>query len=188
MSSEEFLHIRIIAGVVVSFCMARLLERIAIFIQHPTRKGPEPLQLIWLLVLLLSVVEWWWLIFDLKYEVRFDYSIYMILLFYAFIYYFIVFLLTPDNIDEYGSFFDYFLQVRRIFFLFSILVHSQFLVLGEVFGMPDAAARPVLYGAFAVISSLYLLAMVSRRLSVQLIVSVSILGLSMFTTVMDFLA
>lgn len=183
--SEKFLHIRIITGVVVSLCISRLLGAFVIFIQHPKRRKANGFQITWISSLMLWIVSWWWSIFNMKDEIYFDYFVYIVLLSYAFVYFFIVFLLTPDDIHEYPSFLDYFIAVHKVFYFLCILISTEVIVIDVYFGGADGMHRSILYGSFLLSISIYMPAMLSGSHRFQFFISLCVLFLAVLGVLLD---
>jgi hypothetical protein len=59
-STDLFAHVRLIVGMVISLAMARLLNGIAKFVQHPKKIKIYPVHMGWVLTLLLFLIHFWW--------------------------------------------------------------------------------------------------------------------------------
>lgn len=58
-TSEIFLHIRVVMGIVLGFGITRLLAGVAKFVQHPHRQRPDLVHIGWVFSLLLMLVHFW---------------------------------------------------------------------------------------------------------------------------------
>ncbi|MES0882927.1 hypothetical protein [Roseibium sp. SCP14] len=104
----QFTHIRIIVGMVIGLGVARLLNGLARFVQHPGRERIYYVHIGWSLFMLLSVVHFWWFEFSLgKIEV-WTFQNYLFVIAFAALYFFIAAVLYPDQMDEYSSYQAYF--------------------------------------------------------------------------------
>ncbi|MTI42670.1 hypothetical protein JM93_00850 [Roseibium hamelinense] len=106
----EFTHVRTIMGMVVGLGMARLLNGLARFVQHPEKNRISPIHLGWTLYMLLGVTFFWWFEFALAGVEQWTFETYLFHILFASIYFFVTAVLYPDNIDEYEGFEDYFLR------------------------------------------------------------------------------
>jgi hypothetical protein len=120
--AEIFVHVRILLGVVVSLSIARLLSGLAEFVQHPGRKKPDVVHLLWVLGMLLTLVHFWWWELALVHRSPWRFEIYAFVLFYATLNYLLCAVLFPNDLHEYTGFRDYF-ESRRVWF-FGLLALS----------------------------------------------------------------
>ena len=109
-------HVRIIIGMILGLCVSRILMGIGRYIQHPGKLVVYPVHLAWVGFILLSVVHFWWLEFNLRIITVWTFEKYLFVLFYAGLYFLISTLLFPDSIDEYNGYRDYFMSRRKWFF------------------------------------------------------------------------
>lgn len=123
--TDIFFHVRIVTGFGVGLCLSRLLVFVAEFIQHPIKNHISKVHFLWLILILSSVIFYWWeyLDFNLANE---NYKLYYIRsIFDVFCLYFICVLLTPSNMDEYGNFSNY-LSSRKLFILSVFFAYELF--------------------------------------------------------------
>jgi len=111
-----FSHIRIVLSMVVSLGIARLLAGVAKFVQHPGRKRPYFVHLLWAVSLLLSMLDFWWWEFSLSQLRTWRFETYFFIVAYAALFYFLCALLFPDDLAEYEGYRDYFMSRRKWFF------------------------------------------------------------------------
>lgn len=120
---EIFQHIRIVLGIVLGLSMARLLNGIARIVQHPTRYRTYSAHLVWVATLMLTLIHFWWWEFALSGIQRWTFPIYLFLVIYVTLLFFLCVLLFPDDINEYGSYEDFFISRRKWFYsIFAITI------------------------------------------------------------------
>lgn len=185
-SSEEFFHVRVLTGVVVSLCMSRLLASVAGFIQHPKDKKYNKIQLLWTLNLIFWMMRWWWIILDLKESVVFNYYIYIMIVFYSSLHFFIVFLITPDDIDEYYSFEEYFNRVIKIIYIICIIISSDCFLLFE-FDTKSLFSFLFYSSIFLFKSSAYIIAIMYKSMQFQQLFITILLVFSAVDILLEFL-
>ena len=119
---ELFGHVRIIMATVLGLSVARLLNGLARFVQHPTRDHVYGVHIGWVFFLLLSVVHFWWFEFGLSRIETWTFQVYFFVLTYAALFFFICAVLFPDKMDDYKGYADYFESRQRWFYgLLSVL-------------------------------------------------------------------
>lgn len=113
---DLFPHIRIVMGMIVGLGITRLLMTVAGMIQHPERSRISLIHLLWVGSILVELVLFWWWEFAL-YKLEFwTFGITLFLILYAVTLFLIAALLSPDNIQEYDGYEDFFLKRRKWFF------------------------------------------------------------------------
>lgn len=113
---DQFLHIRVILGVVMGLSVTRLLTGLARFVQHPGREQIYLVHLGWVVFLLLAVIHFWWFEFRLSQIALWRFEHYFFVFCYAALFFFTCVLLFPDRMDEYAGFADYFHSRRKWFY------------------------------------------------------------------------
>jgi hypothetical protein len=113
---DVFVHIRLIIGMVISLAMARLLNGIAKFVQHPKKIQIYPVHIGWVLTVLLFLVHFWWWEFHLIDVVTWTFEAYLLIISYAITFFFLSTILFPDHMEEYSGYKDYFTSRQRWFF------------------------------------------------------------------------
>lgn len=111
-----FSHLRIVLSMVVSLGMARLLSGMAGFVQHPGRKRPYAVHLLWAFSLLISLMHFWWWEFSLARLVVWRFEVYFFVVGYAALFYLLCAILFPDDLAEYSGYRQYFYSRRKWFF------------------------------------------------------------------------
>ncbi len=112
-NSDLYLHIRVIVSIILGLSVARLLNGIAGFVQHPTRHKVWWVHLAWVAWTLLSVVGFWWWEFRLAQVQVWTFGAYIFVLLYAAAFFMLSSVLFPNDIAEYAGFRDYFMSRRR---------------------------------------------------------------------------
>jgi hypothetical protein len=112
---EEFFHVRVVIGMVVGLSIARLLNGVARFVQHPRGPRPYATHLVWTAFMLLAVIHFWWFELGLGHLGAWDFDIYLFVIAYASLYFFTGVVLYPDRLDDYAGFAEYF-HARQAWF------------------------------------------------------------------------
>lgn len=113
---DLFFHIRVIIGIVTGLSVARLLNGLARFVQHPSREQIYPIHLGWALFLLSAIIHFWWFEFGLSHVPRWSFELYFFVICYAVLFFFTGAVLFPDRMDEYAGFAEYFHSRQRWFY------------------------------------------------------------------------
>ncbi|APY13747.1 hypothetical protein GJU94_02185 [Brucella sp. 10RB9214] len=141
-ANDTFNHIRIVNGIGVGLCFSRFLLFCAEFIQHPKKHKISLIHFGWLFFSFTMVIAYWWSILIDRLDVPYGPPLYIISLLNIFCLYFIIVILTPEDIDEYGGYERYFIS-RRLW-IFSFI--ASFLILNDVydaFNSNDAYHAPI---------------------------------------------
>jgi hypothetical protein len=113
---KVFEHCRLIVGMVLSLALARLLNGLARFIQHPKKVRVYSIHLCWVLAILLFLIHFWWWEFRLLNIQQWTFEAYLLVILYAIIFFLLCSLLFPDQMEEYKGYEDYFTSRRKWFF------------------------------------------------------------------------
>lgn len=116
--AKIFEHCRLLIGMVLSLALARLLNGLAKFVQHPKKTKIFPIHLLWAITILLHLIHFWWWEFRLVYISIWTFEIYLMLICYAIDIFLLCVLLFPDDMQEYSGFEEYFMSRRKWFFGF----------------------------------------------------------------------
>ncbi|HVI90511.1 MAG TPA: hypothetical protein VM659_19570 [Dongiaceae bacterium] len=114
--SDQFLHVRVLIGIVLGLGITSLLTGLARLIQHPKRDKLYWVHLGWVFSILLGLIHFWWWQFELRSVPNWNFELYFFVTFYATLYYLLCALLFPAKIDDYDGYADYFLSRRHWFF------------------------------------------------------------------------
>ena len=90
----QFVHVRIIIGIVTGLCVTRLLTGLARFVQHPVRDRIYLVHLAWAFFLLLAIMHFWWLELGLERIGVWTFEIYLFVICYAALFFFLGALLS----------------------------------------------------------------------------------------------
>lgn len=116
LSIKLFEHCRLIVGMVISLAVARLLNGLARFVQHPKKVKVYSVHLCWVFAILLFLIHFWWWEFKLINIERWTFEAYVLIISYAIVFFLLCSLLFPDQIDEYTGYEEYFNSRRKWFF------------------------------------------------------------------------
>ncbi|HEX2885815.1 hypothetical protein [Vineibacter terrae] len=115
-NADLYLHVRVIVGIILGLSIARLLNGVAGFVQHPKRQQTWWIHLGWVGWMLLSVIGFWWWEFRLADVPRWTFEAYVFVLLYGSVFFLLCTLLFPTDLHEYQGFQDYFMSRRGWFF------------------------------------------------------------------------
>jgi len=119
--TEYFFHVRIITGVFVSLCISKILSSFVLYIQESSEKIINITHLCWLLTCSIFVVDWWWDVLTWGDLIKNSYFYYILIILYAFSFYFLSSLVSPDSINFHEGFDFYFIKIRKWFFIIFII-------------------------------------------------------------------
>jgi hypothetical protein len=127
--SDQFLHVRVLIGIVLGLSITQLLTGLARLIQHPPSRNPGRdrlywVHLCWVFSLLLSLIHFWWWQFELRNVTAWNFELYFFVTFYVTLYYLLCALLFPARLDDYDGYADYFLSRRHWFFSILALIYA----------------------------------------------------------------
>jgi len=115
-TTDLFVHIRIVIGIILGMGVTRLLSGVARFVQHPGRERIYLVHLGWVLSMLLTLVHFWWWEFWLFGITQWTFMMYLFLIGYAILLFLLCALLFPDDIAEYSGYEAFFISRRKWFF------------------------------------------------------------------------
>ena len=115
-TTDIFLHIRVVLGIILGLSVARLLNGLSRFVQHPGRDRVYLVHLGWVLSMLLTLVHFWWWEFWFFSVPVWTFLMYFFLISYAILLFLLCALLFPDDIAEYAGYEAFFISRRRWFF------------------------------------------------------------------------
>lgn len=113
---NEFAHIRMIVGYILSLSIAQLLRGIARFIVHPGRARPYWVHLLWVVYMFLTLIYFWWWEYELHKVTEWTFASYVLVIFYVILFCFICFLLFPEDLAEYAGYKEYYFARLQWFF------------------------------------------------------------------------
>jgi hypothetical protein len=126
---EDFTHVRTIMGMVLGLSLARLVNGLTRFVQHPGSVKIYPVHIGWVVFLLISIIHFWWYEFHLSLVSEWTFPIYFFLILYTMIFAALTALLFPDQMNDYSGFEQYF-DLRKKWF-FGLLALTFLIDLGD---------------------------------------------------------
>ena len=115
-SSQVFLHVRVLLGMIVSLGLAHLLRQFARIAEHPRDKRVNWVHLLWVLSVFLFLLHFWWWEFRLSAVVAWTFNLYLFVALYALLLYLLCVFVLPDSLHDYADYRDYYYSRRRWFF------------------------------------------------------------------------
>lgn len=115
-----------------------------------------------------------------------NYYIYIMIVFYSSLHFFIVFLITPDDIDEYYSFEEYFNRVIKIIYIICIIISSDCFLLFE-FDTKSLFSFLFYLSIFLFKSSAYIIAIMYKSMQFQQLFITILLVFSAVDILLEFL-
>jgi hypothetical protein len=122
-------HVRTIIGMILGLSVARIINGLARFVQHPGTIKVYPVHLGWVIFLLIAIVHFWWYEFHLALVSQWTFPIYVFVIVYTGSFVALAAMLFPDQMNDYKGFEDYF-ESRKTWF-FAILILSFLLDIGD---------------------------------------------------------
>jgi hypothetical protein len=121
-STETFRHVRVVIGMILGLCIARLLNGLVRIIQHPKHTRVYSVHIGWVIYLLLALIHfWWWELFLIELP-SWQFETYLFLIAYVIVLFFLSAFLFPDSLSDYSGYEDFFISRRRWFFGFFALM------------------------------------------------------------------
>jgi hypothetical protein len=114
--AELFPHVRVVLGTIVGLGITRLLMTVAGMIQHPGRSRVSVVHCLWILSIGFEIVLFWWWEFSLFRFQNWSFTVTLFLILYAVTLFLLAALLSPDHIQEYKGYEDFFIRRRHWFF------------------------------------------------------------------------
>lgn len=120
---EQFLHIRVLLGIVLGLAITTLLKGLARFVQHPGRERVFWVHIGWAISMFTLLAHFWWWEFRLVHLTQWSFVSFAFLIVYVVVLFLLCTLLFPDDIGDYEGWQDYFLSRRGWFFAIMALVY-----------------------------------------------------------------
>jgi hypothetical protein len=188
--SEYFGHVRTIIGMVLGLSLARLVNGLTRFVQHPGTIKVYPIHLGWVAFLLITIVHFWWYEFHLAQVKVWTFPLYGFLIFYTMVFAALTALLFPDQMTDYNGFEDYFEQRKRWFFgllaFAALLDVGDTLVKGQAYLHSLGIEYPIRQAGFVILSIAAMLIR-SRRAQLVLVLVAIIYQVSWIVRLYDIL-
>lgn len=121
---EQFLHIRVLLGIVLGLAITTLLKGLARFVQHPGRERVFWVHIGWAISMFTLLAHFWWWEFRLVHLTQWSFVSFAFLIVYVVVLFLLCTLLFPDDIGDYEGWQDYFLSRRGWFFGIMALVYA----------------------------------------------------------------
>lgn len=139
---EQFLHIRVLLGIVLGLAITTLLKGLARFVQHPGRERVYGVHIAWALSMFTLLAHFWWWEFRLVHVAQWSFVAFAFLILYVVVLFVLCTLLFPDDIGDYQGWRDYFLSRRQWFF--GIMAASYVIDFGDTLikGRRSRGLRP----------------------------------------------
>lgn len=154
--AEYFGHVRTIVGMVLGLSLARMVNGLTRFVQHPGTIKVYPIHLGWVIFIFITIVHFWWYEFHLSRVSVWTFPLYGFLIFYTMVFAALTALLFPDQMADYKGFEDYFEQRKRWFFgllaLASLLDVADTLIKGTDYLRSLGTEYPIRQVAFVAMS------------------------------------
>jgi hypothetical protein len=128
-TDPQFMHIRIVLGIVLGLALTVLLKGMARFVQHPGREHIYWVHMGWAISMFVLLVHFWWWEFRLIHVHPWSFLAYAFLILYVVVLFLLCTLLFPDDLAEYAGWRDYF-QSRRAWF-FGIMATLYLIDFGD---------------------------------------------------------
>lgn len=122
MDTDVLLYVRLISGTLLGLTLGRLLNGVAKFVQQPKSHRINLLHGLWSFFLFASVTLFWWDEAHSFAKVEWTFATYLFQIAYCGSFLFLAAVLLPDNVDEFGDHFSYFIARRHWFY--SVLIIS----------------------------------------------------------------
>ncbi|MEW4400216.1 hypothetical protein [Agrobacterium tumefaciens] len=188
--AEYFGHVRTIIGMVLGLSLARLVNGMTRFVQHPGTNKVYPVHLGWVIFLFITIVHFWWYEFHLSLVPVWTFPLYAFLIFYTMVFAALTALLFPDQMTDYKGFEDYFEQRKRWFFgliaFASLLDVGDTLIKGTDYLRSLGLEYPIRQAAF-VLLSIAAMFINSRRVQLGLVLAAITYQISWIVRLYDIL-
>lgn len=115
-SSQLFLHVRVLLGMIVGLGLTHLLRQIARIIEHPRDKRVYVVHLLWVFSVFLYLLHFWWWEFRLSAIADWTFNLYLFVAIYALLLYLLCVFVLPESLHGYVDFREYYYSRRRWFF------------------------------------------------------------------------
>jgi hypothetical protein len=115
-SVDFFSHTRIVMGMVIGLGMTRVLMTFANIIQHAKARNRSAIHMLWLGSVLIELTVFWYSHIELVALSHWDFGLFIFFIGYAITLFLLAALLSPDKLDEYAGYEDFFIQRRHWFF------------------------------------------------------------------------
>ncbi|RZA28632.1 MAG: hypothetical protein EOP02_06840 [Proteobacteria bacterium] len=188
-TSSEYLHVRVLLGMIVGLGLTHLLQNLALMIERPRHKQVYWVHLVWSLSVFLYLLSFWWWEFRLAHLQAWNFNLYLFVTLYALLLYLLCAIVFPKDVSDYADWETYFFARKSWFFSLLAMAYAADLVDTFIKGhdyfssfgweMPVRSAAYVIlslvaiatsnrtfHATFAVVGLLYQLAFIVRQFEV----------------------
>lgn len=163
-ASEIPLYVQIMSGTVLGVALGNLLSGAAKFVQQPQTHRINILHALWMVFILGAIMVFWWQEGLNFANVTWTFPLYMFQVAYCATFLFMVAVLLPDNVADYGSHYDYFIARRHWFY--GALILSYVLGIGNELvkeGWDDIFVDPTYIGMNTILVGIVAAGMIVNR-------------------------
>ena len=114
--ASQYLHVRVLLGMVVGLGLTHLLRHFARIIDQPVRERVYWVHLLWAVSMFLYLLHFWWWEFRLADMVHWTFVLYLFIAMYALLLYLLCAIIFPDSLDGHRDYREYFFSRRQWFF------------------------------------------------------------------------
>ena len=116
--ANQYLHVRVLLGMVVGLGLTHLLRHFARIIDRPAQTRPrlDWVHLLWAVSMFLYLLHFWWWEFRLGTAVHWTFMLYLFVTLYALLLYLLCAIVFPDNLEGHAGYGAYFMSRRQWFF------------------------------------------------------------------------
>lgn len=122
-TSNPYLHVRVLLGMIVGLGLTHLLRHFARMVEQPKRHRIYWVHLVWALSMFIYMLHFWWWEFRLTTVTEWTFNLYLFVVTYALLLYLLCALIFPESLDRGDSYRDHFYQRRGWFFGVLIAVY-----------------------------------------------------------------
>jgi len=114
--TDEFVHIRIVLGIILGLSLTHLIKGSISFIQHPGSKKIYIIHILWVVYVFITIIHFWWREFALKNITEWEFFDYLYIICYFVLYYSICAILYPEDLKDFKDYKAYFYSRKNWFF------------------------------------------------------------------------
>lgn len=115
-TSNLYLHVRVLLGMIVGLGLTHLLRHFARIVEQPKRHRIYWVHLVWALSMFVYMLHFWWWEFRLATIHEWTFNLYLFVVLYALLLYLACALVFPESLEQHGNYRDYFYNRRGWFF------------------------------------------------------------------------
>jgi len=114
--ASQFMHVRILLGMVIGLGLTHLLRHFARIIDQPVRQRLYWVQVLWAISMFLYLLHFWWWEFRLADSVHWTFPVYLFVALYALLLYLLCAVIFPESLEGHAGHGGYFYSRRKWFF------------------------------------------------------------------------